>query len=117
MQGLMYFPKRYGMSKTENCVFCEKQAIVKNKQGLLVCNEHRDSILPDIRCVCGHYLELKVGKFGPYFYCISCGNLNLKKGLDILENMQEREKVKVAKEKQKTVSDEGKYPGFDYGVD
>jgi predicted RNA-binding Zn-ribbon protein involved in translation (DUF1610 family) len=112
----MYIPKRYGQSKVEECPFCGKQAIVKNKQGLNVCQAHIGQDIPDIRCVCGSYLELKTGKFGPYFVCINCGNINLKKGLE-MQTMQKKEKPKVREEKDGFIVDPGKYPGFDYGID
>src|SRR3989344_3706101 len=103
----MYIPKRYGESKIDNCAFCSKQGIVKNKQGLIVCSVHKDSILPEIKCVCGNYLELKTGKFGPYFNCLNCGNINLKKGLEMFESMQHKQnKVAVLKDRDKNVVDE-----------
>ncbi|MFH2020923.1 MAG: hypothetical protein ABIJ34_05885 [archaeon] len=108
----MYIPKRYGLSRDDKCTFCEKKALVKNKQHLLVCKAHKDSMLPDIRCSCGSWLELKDGKFGPYFVCMNCGNMNLKKGLDILENQQSKKKVELKEE----VIDPRNIKGFDYGL-
>jgi hypothetical protein len=115
----MYIPKKYGQSKVDACPFCQKQAVTKNKQGLNVCIAHKDSALPDVKCVCGSYLELKTGKFGPYFNCINCGNINLNKGLEILSTMQKKEKVETRKETKGDgfILDSGKYPGFDYGID
>lgn len=113
----MYIPKRYGQSKIDSCAFCEKRGLYKNKQGLITCQEHKDSYLPDIRCVCKSYLELKQGKFGPFFVCINCGIISLKKGMDMLNGMQEKEKPKIIKEeKDEFILDSGKYPGFDYGI-
>ena len=113
----MYIPKRYGESRFDGCPFCGKQALVKSPQKLLVCNAHKDSMLPEIRCVCGSYLVLMEGKFGPFFNCMNCGNINLKKGLEMLEHMQRKQKVETRKElKDPYVSDPGKYPGFDYGI-
>jgi hypothetical protein len=113
----MYIPKRYGESKVEKCPFCEKQGLVKNNQGLVVCTAHKETGIPEVKCVCGSYLDMKEGKFGPYFNCINCGNINLKKGLEMLTSMQEKKKIPVESGKKGIVSDEGKYPGFDYGVD
>jgi transcription elongation factor Elf1 len=90
----MYIPKRYGESKTFECPFCGKESIAKNSQGLNVCQDHKDRNLPDIKCVCGSYLDIRVGKFGPYFNCINCGNLNLNKGLELMEMQEQKEKDK-----------------------
>ena len=79
----MYIPKRYGQSKVELCPFCKKDTTTKNKQQVPVCYAHKASILKDLTCFCGDYLELKDGKFGIYFYCTNCGNFNLKKALDM----------------------------------
>ncbi|MBU0756491.1 MAG: hypothetical protein KKF44_00370 [Nanoarchaeota archaeon] len=113
----MYIPKRYGQSKTASCPFCGKPAIARNRQGLNVCTEHKDKELPLIRCVCGSVLEIKAGKYGPYFNCINCGNINLKKGLEMME-MQKSGRPKLQKDESKPeIKEEGKYPGFDYGID
>jgi hypothetical protein len=57
--------------------------ITKNKQGIPVCINHKEDTLDDIRCICGSYLDLKDGKFGPYFNCLNCGNINFRKGLEL----------------------------------
>jgi hypothetical protein len=79
----MYIPKRYGQSKIESCPFCQKQAVAHNSQGIPVCSQHRDEKLQDIKCACGSWLELKIGKWGPYFQCIRCGNINFKKAMEM----------------------------------
>ena len=79
----MHIPKRYGESKIEPCPFCGKQAIVRNRQKIPVCNDHRDAVLDDLKCACGSYLETKVGKFGLYFSCPKCGNVNPKRALEM----------------------------------
>ena len=79
----MYIPKRYGESRLEQCPFCGKQATVRNKQKIPVCQAHRNSILDDLKCACGSYLETKVGKFGLYFNCPKCGNVNPKRALEM----------------------------------
>ncbi len=83
----MYIPKRYGESKIEKCPFCEDSRTlptVVNSQGFSVCLKHKNSILDveNMKCVCGEYLELLSGKFGPFFKCMECGNINLKKAFE-----------------------------------
>jgi hypothetical protein len=80
---LMHIPKRYGESKLEQCPFCGKQATVRNKQKIPVCQAHRNSVLDDLKCACGSYLETKVGKFGLYFSCPKCGNITSKRVLEM----------------------------------
>ena len=80
---IMHIPKRYGESKIEPCPFCGRQAIVRNSQKIPVCKDHKDSVLEDLKCVCGNYLETKVGKFGLYFSCPKCGNMNPKRVLEM----------------------------------
>lgn len=48
-----------------------------------VCPHHVKQVLEEIRCICGSWLEQRSGKFGPYFNCVKCGNLNFKKGLEM----------------------------------
>lgn len=86
----MYIPKRYGESKIERCPFCEssdgkQQPTMINSQGISVCTKHKNSILDveNMKCICGEYLELLIGKFGPYFKCMNCGNINIRKVLEI----------------------------------
>lgn len=74
--------KVYGMSEARSCPFCEKRAIVKNKQQVPVCVDHKERLVIERKCVCGNYLELKIGKFGPYFNCLNCGTKNFQKVLD-----------------------------------
>ena len=77
----MYIPKKYGQSKVDSCPFCKKDATTKNSQQVPVCYVHKTSILKDLTCFCGDYLELKNGKYGIYFNCTNCGNINIKKAL------------------------------------
>ena len=65
--------KIYGQSRIDACPFCKKQSTTVNSQGLPVCQKHKDAQLPDMKCVCGDYLDIRRGKFGPYFYCMNCG--------------------------------------------
>jgi hypothetical protein len=75
--------KVYGQSKVITCPFCSRQATQKNEQGLDVCRSHTKSNLEEIKCTCGKWLEQRVGKFGPYFNCINCGNFNYNKAMEI----------------------------------
>ena len=79
----MYIPKRYGQSKVDLCPFCRKEATTKNSQQVPVCYKHKASTLKDLTCFCGDYLELKDGKFGIYFNCTNCGNINIRKALEM----------------------------------
>jgi len=79
----MYIPKRYGESRIENCPFCNKQAIIKNPQGIPVCLAHKTQKLPEMKCSCGEHLMIQEGKFGAFFNCLKCGNINLKRALEI----------------------------------
>ncbi len=78
----MWIPKRYGQSRVDKCPFCERQAVTQNKQGVPVCNMHKDKSL-DLKCICGGWLDVCSGKFGPYFHCMNCGNINFRKGLSM----------------------------------
>ena len=116
----MYIPKRYGESKTVTCPFCSKQALTKNKQKIPVCQTHVNDIIPEIKCVCGSYLELKEGKFGPFFTCINCGAVNFKKGMEMLEQnrfKQQKAPVNKIQKKDEFILDNGKYKDFDYGIE
>lgn len=81
----MYIPKQYGKSKIDECPFCNEQATVLSKQRIPVCNAHTSSILGDMKCICGEYVELRTGKYGFYFNCLGCGNINKKKIFEINE--------------------------------
>ncbi len=65
------------------CPFCSRQATQKNSQQIPVCLSHKDALLEDLKCACGEYLDVKSGKFGVYFQCFNCGNINYKKGLEM----------------------------------
>tara|TARA_Y100000310_G_scaffold237165_1_gene240423 strand:+ start:1120 stop:1503 length:384 start_codon:yes stop_codon:yes gene_type:complete len=87
----MRIPKRYGQSRVDNCPFCEKVSTTKNKQGVPVCQKHKEDILKDLKCVCGEWLDLNEGKWGPYFKCINCGNINFNKGLELNPQIKEED--------------------------
>ena len=86
----MYIPKRYGQSKSNKCPFCGTEAVFKNSQGVPVCRRHKDSSLESMKCLCGSTLEPKDGKFGPYFSCMKCGNVNFKRAMEINKDLMER---------------------------
>lgn len=75
--------KIYGQSKLSNCTFCGKAATQKTESGLEVCYVHTKEQLQEIKCLCGSWLEQRSGKFGPYFNCLRCGNINFKKALEM----------------------------------
>lgn len=79
----MYIPKRYGESKREVCPFCGQQATTVNGQKIPVCRMHTSSVLGEMRCICGKMLEAKTGKYGLYFSCSRCGNVTLKRALEV----------------------------------
>ena len=89
--------KEYGNYKTDSCPFCGKIATQKNEQGVAVCRLHLKEELPERKCHCGKWLELKSGKFGPYFNCIDCGNLSYDKGMErsTVEPVKKEEPIKT----------------------
>ena len=100
--------KTYGNYKTSNCPFCERLATSKNEQGLDVCHKHKNKLLDEIKCVCGSWLESRSGKFGPYFNCLNCGNVNYNKAMEMKSMMKSGEdpasRLKV--QKKETISEE-----------
>ena len=72
----MKFRKVYGQSKIEKCPFCDRQATTTNEEGVPVCVKHKNSKLPELKCVCGEHVMLMKGKNGVYFKCMNCGNVN-----------------------------------------
>lgn len=100
----MYIPKRYGQSKIDLCPFCEKSATAKNSQDVPVCQAHKKMLLPDLKCSCNSYLDLKKGKFGAYFNCMNCGNMNMKKALSLNPNFKVNANAPVNEAIVKTVN-------------
>ncbi len=91
--------KVYGQSKQLECPFCGKIATTRNEKGVDVCVQHQKEVLEEIKCTCGSWLEQRSGKFGPYFNCINCGNMNFSKGME-MKNITARpsqEKVTIEK--------------------
>lgn len=115
----MYIPKKYGRSKVDVCPFCQKHATAMNSQKVPVCMSHKEERLDDLKCVCGSSLEMLHGKFGVFFSCIKCGNMNLRKVLEFNavkpkiknENFSQRNE-KIQSKKETTVrSDDPRYFG------
>ena len=104
----MYIPKRYGQSKTDLCPFCKKNATTKSGQEIPVCYAHKASILPDLTCFCGDYLELKDGKFGIYFKCTNCGNINLRKAMEMNPELGNEPKTEEKQEAEKPQKEDKK---------
>ena len=73
--------KVYGQSGQKSCPFCGKLATARNEQGLDVCRMHTKEVMQEFKCKCGNWLDLKQGKFGPYFNCFKCGNMSYDKGM------------------------------------
>ncbi len=97
--------KVYGQSKTTKCPFCDKMATAKNETGLDVCPNHTKSKLEEIKCTCGSWLEQRVGKFGPYFNCMNCGNFNYNRAMEIKEiTMKDKPKIVIIDKPKPTVS-------------
>ena len=71
----------------ENCPFCGRQAIVMNPQGVAVCTTHREMYL-ELKCICGQPLDIMKGKYGIYGNCLKCGNMSLKRALDINDTLK-----------------------------
>ncbi len=67
------------------CPFCGRMATQKNEQGLEVCPTHLQNVLEEIKCTCGRWLEQRTGKFGAYFHCSNCGNINFRKAMEMKE--------------------------------
>jgi len=93
--------KIYGQSKNESCPFCGKQAISMNKQGIPVCLEHKEEYL-DLKCVCGEWLEIKKGKYGPFCICLNCGTINFNKALEANRDSLNKNKENSKKQTQIT---------------
>ena len=80
----------YGEAKLPACPFCAKTALVKNSQGVPVCDSHRLVMIDNLACACGRSLDLRVSKWGPYGVCESCGNISWTKvcELNTFQNIQ-----------------------------
>ena len=102
----MHFRKVYGESKVEACPFCEKRAVIKNKQDIPVCLRHKGRELTNLKCMCGDWLDVRTGKWGPFFSCMRCGNVNFRRGLEMNPQLKEPEKEPTQKKEIVIRSDE-----------
>lgn len=55
--------------------------MTENSQGVHVCSKHKDEYV-DLKCICGEWVEVRSGKWGPYGVCPRCGNLSWRKLLE-----------------------------------
>jgi hypothetical protein len=72
--------KVYGASRMECCPLCGAHALMKNKQGIPVCVDHKDFSI-ELKCACGSWLDPKEGKWGTFFVCIHCGAISWQKAM------------------------------------
>lgn len=93
--------KSYGQSKIATCPFCGKNALSKNKEGIPVCIDHKTETLPDLKCICGEYLDLRFSKFGPFFTCMNCGTVSFAKAMDMNPPIKPKNKVIPKEDKPK----------------
>ncbi len=64
----------------EKCIICGGMSTVYNSQQLPVCKKHADFEALELRCpVCKSHLDIRKGKFGSFFTCISCGPISVHK--------------------------------------
>tara|TARA_B100001971_G_C18116132_1_gene496904 strand:+ start:358 stop:711 length:354 start_codon:yes stop_codon:yes gene_type:complete len=99
----MRIPKIYGQSRLENCPFCDKRALTSNSQGVPVCLKHKEKQLNDLKCACGEWLDIRTGKFGPYFVCIRCGNINFRKAMEMNPNAGKENQTENRTESKKQI--------------
>ncbi len=102
----MRIPKKYGQSRIDKCPFCGQQSVTVNSQKVPVCAKHKNSELKNLRCICGEYLDIKHGKYGAFFTCFNCGNMNLKK---VLEINRIEDDLKEQPSEQTVTSDDPRY--------
>jgi len=75
--------KVYGQSGAKECPFCGKASTTQNSQKIPTCRDHKELELLDLKCACGEWLDLKDGKYGPFFICLNCGPVSFQKALDL----------------------------------
>lgn len=64
----------------EKCIVCGATCTTYNSQQLPVCKEHANYEILDLRCpYCKSYLDVRKGKYGSFFTCISCGTITVHK--------------------------------------
>ena len=79
----MFGGKRYGEAMVAACPFCGAQAYSKNKDDIPVCASHKNTSFGTMKCMCGKFLDLREGKWGPFFVCEKCGTVNLRKAMEM----------------------------------
>jgi len=102
--------KKYGESRIDSCPFCGKISTTKNEQKIPVCINHKNEKLPEMKCICGEWLDIQESKFGSYFRCMRCGNISFKKAMEINQvkpkdtstNKEKSESTTSSKERSKT---------------
>jgi ribosomal protein L37E len=75
--------KVYGESRKNVCAFCGDTSISTNSQGVPVCKAHKNELLLDLKCICGEWVDIKLGKYGPFFICMKCGPQSFNKILEL----------------------------------
>ncbi|MBI2657487.1 hypothetical protein HYX08_02215 [Candidatus Woesearchaeota archaeon] len=98
----MYIPKKYGQSRIDKCPFCQKHATAINSQKVPVCQSHKEEVLDSLKCICGSHLETLNGKFGTFFSCAKCGNINMKKALEFNAVKPRAQNERVSQRNEKT---------------
>lgn len=98
--------KKYGEYQVKTCPFCERRATHKSEQGLDVCHLHLKQDLEEIKCLCGEWLEIMQGKFGPFFRCRNCGCMNLKKVQEIRQLTGQKSQPKIESKTSVTIKEE-----------
>jgi hypothetical protein len=93
----MFSKKIYGESRRDICPFCGQLAVTENPQGVPVCVAHKKEELNDLKCACGSWLDVRKGKFGAYFSCMNCGNINFRRGLEMNDKIRKQDDAKVKK--------------------
>ena len=94
--------KIYGNYKTDICPFCGGNAYLRNKVGIPVCRNHKETSYPELRCICGEWLDTIYGKFGTYCKCARCGNISLEKAIFHNKNLVGERIFETQKDKRNT---------------
>lgn len=97
----MYLRKQYGESRIDGCPFCGKPSTCKNSQDVPVCVSHKNLKLDGLRCICGSFLDVLGGKWGPYCRCPNCGNVKFKRVLEMNPNLLKQAEAPAAEKKEK----------------
>lgn len=65
---------------------------------------HKNEKLNDLKCACGEYLDVLEGKWGPYFRCMNCGNINFKKGIEMNAQVKNKGQQDNRQEQRKEIT-------------